>query len=320
MPFALENQKYGFKKEGSRGIAEAAPQKFLAVGAEALLDYKSLLIADDKIRGSKEPFPSTPGLREGSGSLPAVDVEAETIGDLLFGTLGKVTSVQPDAPGAPLVFRHTFKPDSLVRFPSFTFFADRGLGIKRYPLTVVKKLALVGTVDGKAQAAADVLFKTEEAASAFTAVFGSPKPLMFFQTEVKLDGVVNSDVRSWTLSVDNASVAHRTLNQSRDPKDIVSTGRFAIEGGYEIYFETEANRQKFLDNLPQAVDVVLTGDTIQAAFKNKLELSVPKAKYTAYGFGTLEGLLGAAVTFQAEFDPAVGFSLQAILTNAVAGY
>jgi len=27
---------------------------------------------------------------------------------------------------------------------SFTFFVDRGLGIKRYPLTVLKKLSLVG--------------------------------------------------------------------------------------------------------------------------------------------------------------------------------
>ena len=77
---------------------------------------------------------------------------------------------------------------------------------------------------------------------------------------------------------------------------------------------------KFLENLPQAIDIALTGDTIEDAFKNKLELSVPKAKYTAYGFGTLEGLLGAAVTFQAELDPALGYSFQAVLTNAVTGY
>ena len=36
MPYAIENRKYGFKKEATRGIAEAAPQKFLAVGADAL--------------------------------------------------------------------------------------------------------------------------------------------------------------------------------------------------------------------------------------------------------------------------------------------
>lgn len=320
MPFATENQKYGFKKETNRGIAEAAPQKFLAVGSEAALNYTSLLIADDKIRASKEAFPSAAGVREGSGSLPALDLEAETIGDLLLGCLGKVTSAQPDATNSPTVFRHTFKPDNRTQFPSFTFFADRGLGIKRYPLTVIKKLSLTGAVDGKAQAVADVLFKTEEAASAFTAVFGSPKPFMFFQTEIKLDGVSNQDVKSWSLNMDNASFAQRTLNQSRDAKDIVSSGKFAIEGGYEIYFETETNRQKFLDNLPQALNIILTGDIIEDTFKNTLDLSIPKARYTAYAFGALEGLLGAAVAFRAEVDPALGYSLQAVLTNAVSGY
>ncbi|MCX5784591.1 MAG: phage tail tube protein [Elusimicrobia bacterium] len=320
MPFATENQKYGFKKEATRGIAEATPQKFLAVGAEALLDYKSLLIADDKIRGSKEVFPSATGIREGGGTLPAIDLEADTLGDLLLGCLGKVTTTQPDAINSPTVFKHTFKPDNRVQFPSFTYFVDRGLGIKRYPLTVIKKLTMAGSVDGKGQVAADVLFKTEETTSAFSAVFGTPKPLMFFQTEFKLDGVLSQDVKSWTLSIDNASAAHRTLSQSRDPKDIVSSGRFAIEGGYEIYFETEANRQKFLDNLPQAIDLALTGDIIEDAFKSKLELSIPKAKYTAYAFGTLEGLFGSAVAFQAELDPALGYSLQAVLTNGVTGY
>jgi len=320
MPFAIENQKYGFKKEATRGIAEAAPQKFLAVGAAALLDYKSLLIADDKIRGSKEVFPSTSGIREGSGTLPAIDLEADTLGDLLYGCLGKVTTTLPDAINSPTVFQHAFRPDNRVQFPSFTYFVDRGMGIKRYPLTVIKKLTMAGAVDGKGQVSADILFKTEEPASAFSAVFGTPKPLMFYQTEFKLDGVLNQDIKSWTLSIDNASALYRTLSQSRDPKDIISSGRFGIEGGYEIYFETEANRQKFLDNLPQAIDIALTGDIIEDAFKNKLALSIPKAKYIAYAFGTLEGLFGSAVSFQAEVDPALGYSLQATLTNAVTGY
>jgi hypothetical protein len=320
MPFPIDNTKFGFKKETSRGIAEAAPQKFLAVGAAALLDYKSLLIADDKIRGSKETFPGTSGVREGSGTLPAIDLEADTLGDLMYGCLGKVTTTQPDAANSPTVFQHTFKPENLVQFPSFTYFVDRGLGIKRYPLTVIKKLAMTGSVDGKGQVAADVLFKTEASASPFSAVFGTPKPLMFYNTEFKLDGVLNQDVKSWTMSIDNASAVYRTLSQSRDPKDIISSGRFTIEGGYEIYFETEDNRQKFLDNLPQAIDITLTGDVIEDAFKNKLQLTIPKAYYTAYGFGTLDGLFGSAVSFKAEVDPTLNYSLQVTLTNGVSGY
>jgi hypothetical protein len=35
MPFATEQKVFGFKKEVSRGVAEASPAKFLAVGAES---------------------------------------------------------------------------------------------------------------------------------------------------------------------------------------------------------------------------------------------------------------------------------------------
>jgi len=170
-------------------------------------------------------------------------------------------------------------------YASFTFFVDRGVSIKRYPLTVIKKLAFAGAVDGKALVAADLLFKTEEPGSAFTPSLGSPKPLMFFQTDFKLDGVSDLNVKSWNLSIDNGSVAHRTLNQSRDTKDIVSPGRFVIDGGFEIYFETDAQRQKFLDASAAALNIILTGDIIEDAFKNQLEFKVPEIRYSAYPMG-----------------------------------
>jgi len=88
----------------------------------------------------------------------------------------------------------------------------------------------------------------------------------------------------------------------------------------EVFFETEANRQKFLDNLPQAVDIVLTGDIIEDAFKNQLEFKVPEIRYSAYPYGNLEDLLGAKVVFQAQYNAAAGYSMQAVLTNAISGY
>lgn len=320
MPFATEQKIFGFKKEGSRGVAEASPAKFLAVGAESELNYNALLIPDDKIRGIKERFPSAPGMKEGTGTLAAVDVEAQTIGDLLFGCLGSVATVQPDATNSPTVYRHTYSRLNSLLMPSFTFFVDRGLSKKRYPLSIIKKLALSGAVDGKALVNADLLFKTEESSGVFTATYGAPKPLMFFQTDFKIDGVSDLNVKSWSLNIDNGSVAQRTLNQSRDAKDIVSPGRFIIDGGFEIYFETEAQRQKFLDSHSAAFNIVLTGDVIEDTFKNQLEFVIPEARYTAYPFGNLDELLGAAVTFEAQYNIAAGYSLRAILTNAVAAY
>ena len=321
MPFASEQKKFGFKKEASRGVSEAAPAKFLAVAADSELRYSAAVLPNNQIRGIREDYPSAPGIKEGSGALNNIDLEADTVGDLLYGALGKVATSQPDATNDPLVFRHTFLPlNTDIRLPSFTFFLDRALSVKRYPLTVFKKLAFTGAVDAKAQVTADVLFKSEESASTFSPTFGSPKPLMFFQTDVKLDGVSDINVKSWNLSIDNGAAVQRTLNQSRDAKDILAKGTFAIQGGYEIYFETEAQRQKHLDSLPASIEIILTGDVIQGGFKNTLDITIPKAKYKAFPYGAVEGLLGAAVTFDAEFDPTVGYSLQMVLTNSISGY
>src|ERR1700687_2570329 len=260
MPFAIEQKKFGFKKEGVRGVAEVAPAKFLAVAADSELEYLGVRIADNKIRGTKQDYPSAAGIKEGKGTLKAIDVEADTVGDLLFGCLGKVTSAQPDSVNDPLVFQHTFVPLTDVKFPSFTFFVDRALSVKSYSLSVMKKIAFTGAVDGKAEAVCDLLFKTEQNAAAFTPVFNSPKPLMFFQTDVRLDGVSDQNVKSWFLDIDNGSFAQRTLMQSRDAKDILAKGPFMVQGGYDIYFETEAQRQKFLDHVPASLEIILTGD------------------------------------------------------------
>ena len=143
---------------------------------------------------------------------------------------------------------------------------------------------------------------------------------MFFQTDFKIDGVSDMNVKSWSLNIDNGSQAHRTLNQSRDVKDILSPGRFVIDGGFEIYFETEAQRQKFLDANSAALNIILTGDIIEDLFKNQLEFVLPEVRYTAYPFGNIENLLGAAVTYEAQYNMTAGYSLQAVLTNGISVY
>lgn len=318
--FATERKTFGFKKEASRGVSEAAPAKFLAVGADSELHYNTALIPEEKIRGLKERFPSVAGIQSGTGNLNAIDVEASTIGDLIFGALGSVVTSQPDAAGAPTVFQHIFTRLNALQMPSFTYFVDRGLSVKRYPLSVIKKLAFSGSANGKVLVNVDTLFKTEESASAFAPSYGSPKPLLFFQTDFKIEGVSDINVRSWTLSIDNNSEALRTLNQSRDVRDIVSKKPFEIDGGFEIYFETEAQRAKFLAGTSSALNIVLTGDTLQGAQKAKLEFSMQEVKYSAFPFGNVDDMLGAAVTYQAQFDPVLLKSIEVILTNQVSGY
>ena len=78
MPFAIEQKKFGFKKEASRGVPETAPVKSLAVGADSELTYNTALIADDKLRGLKERFPSVAGIKEGPYLQPTLTTHTAT--------------------------------------------------------------------------------------------------------------------------------------------------------------------------------------------------------------------------------------------------
>ena len=317
MVFATEQKSFGFKKEGSRGVAEAAPDKFLAVGADANIDYTQTPIPDEKVRGSKARFPSAPGPKAAAGTIPDIDVEAGTIGDLLLGCLGGVATTQPDAGGAPSVFQHVFTRSDSVQLPSYTMFLARGLHTKKYPLGTFKKLSFAGAVDGKATVSADVVAKKEEDAAGFTPSFGAPKPLMFFKTDFRIDGISDLNVRSWSLDIDNNVEGLRTLSLSQDPRDIIAKGKFIIEGGFEIYFETDAQRQNFLANQAAALEIILTGENIEAGFDNQLKLALPGVRYTAFPLGNLDDLLGAAVTYAVEQDLGLGKDIEATLINAV---
>lgn len=320
MVAVTEQKKFGFKRETSRGVPETAPDKFLAVGADSNFDYTAVQIEDDKVRGIPERFPSAPGIRTGSGSLSAVDVEASSIGDLLLGVLGSVSTSQPDGTGAPSVYEHRFTRTPSGVLPSFTFFQDRGLSAKRYPLTVIKSVEFTGAVDGKVMAAADVVFKTEEAASPFAGNFGVPEPLLFYQTEIRLGGSINVNVRSWKLTIDNQAEGLRTLNQSRDIQDVIAKGKTQVSGGFEIYFEDETERQRFLSGQNISLEIVLTGNIIESLYPGKLILEMPEIRYSAFPFGDLDGILGAAAAFNAEYNLSAQKTIEAVLTNAVAGY
>jgi len=153
---STEAKVFGFKAEASRGTAETTPDKFLAVGPDASLDYSHTPIEDNKVRGTKLRFESIPGVKGVSGSLPDVDVEATTIGPLLKGVLGTVVTTTPDG-GQPTVKQHVVTRSNSPELPYYTCFMDRGLGKKRYNLGTWKKLTFSGPTDGPVRVSADVL-------------------------------------------------------------------------------------------------------------------------------------------------------------------
>jgi hypothetical protein len=318
MVYAIEQKYVALGKETVRGTA-VAPTRYIPVGLDSEMEYKLNLIEDELVRGIFEKFPAKAGTKEGSGRITGMDITSENVGELLLGLLGSVVSAQQ---GGTSAYKHTFNKLNAVEHPSFTFHFERMLSKKQYSMSVIKSITFTKVVDGKLTCDADILFKTEEVGGfALSPIWTDPKPFMFYQCKVKFDGVDNlTDVKDWTLTIDNGSVAQRVLSTSQDVKNILTFAKLLISGTMNIYFADEVQRNKFLANTSVGLDFELTGDLIEGSYYNKLLLSLPEIHYTAFPFGNLDGLLGASVSFNAYYKVASAKSVQVELTNPIVSY
>lgn len=317
-PYASESKYFALGKEATRGTA-VAPTKYIAVDKGSEFDYKLNLIPDDLARGIFEVFPSKAGTKEGAGKISGMDVTANKIGEILYSVMGKeVVALQ----GSKSVL-HTFSKDSTVLLnPSYTIHEQRGIGAKQYNRSVVKSVSLKGTVDGKVTLDADILFQTEDTeAFALTPVWEDPSPFMFFQTQIGFAGAPDTTtVKEWSLMIDNGAVGHRVLNGSQDIADIITIGRQIIQGTFSIYFDDETRRAAFLAATSQAITITITGGVIESGESYSLTITIPHGTYTAFPFGDLDGFLGAAVTFNGEYNVATSSSLTVALLNTDTSY
>ena len=318
MSYAIEQKYFAVGKESERGTAVDAT-RYIPVAKDSEFEYKLNLVEDDLLRGIFERFPAVAGTKEGSGKLSGIDVFSDNIGELLLSCLGQVNTENP----ATGVYLHTFtKNNGTIQNPSYTIHVERGLSQKMYPLSVVKSLALKGAVDGKINADAEILFKTESAETfTLTPTWTDPTPFVFYQTTISFDDNADLEtVKDWTLTIDNGSVVKRVLNNSQDIADILTTGKLTVTGGMTIFFEDENRRTKFLSGTPQKINIKAEGTTISGSYKHYLEFVLPVVKYKAYPFGESDTLLAASVTFDSYYSVASGKSIEIKLQNTISSY
>lgn len=316
--YSLQQKWVGLAKETTRGTA-VAPSKFIPVEMGSEADYKLNLIEDELARGIFEKYPPKEGTKEGTFSLAGIEVQSDNIGEFLNSLLGSVTTT--DVGGTGQAYQHSFKRSSGIIMPSYTLTIHRGINAKQYPLSVVKSIALNQSVDGKLKANITGLFKTEsDYATPPTPSWTDPTPFMFFQNDFKIDGVSNTKVREWSITIDNGSIGLRALNGSQDIFDIISHAKLLVSGSFSVFFEDETQRQKFLSNTSASIEITSTGALIESGYNHQLKIKLPQVHYTAYPFGNIDGLLGASVSFNAYYNQTATNSVEVILINTITGY
>lgn len=316
MSYAIESKRFGLKKEAVRLTAEAAPDTWIAVEPDSEFDYKLNHIADTALRGIKAPYPNFPGTKECSGTvkLPA---RASDIGELFQMLLGNPTTAQQ---GVTTAYKHTFPTLAPLQPPTYTWFVDRGVGIKKYSGVAAKKLSFTGPIDGALNLEAELLGISEADGAIGAPVFAESDVLEFFHTTMKIDGVARTDVKSWNCSIDNTLFTKRTLSQSQDAQDVMAPSKMIAEGGFLVFFESMAERDKFLANTTSSLEFLVEGAVADAPHKFTMDLLFPKVHYTAFPFGETDNLLAAQATFTAVYDTVTAKMLEAYLINLKTAY
>lgn len=314
--YPIEAQRFGIKKEASRGTAETTPAYWFPVLKGTEFNYSLGLLDNDVLKGDPTMLPPVAGKKSGTGKIK-LPLDAQSCGEIFRGLLGSVSSAQQ---GGSAAYKHIITVSSSYQKPPYTFFYDYGIDVKKYALGIIKKVSLSGAVDGVGALEADVLFKNEASGSIGSPTFPTQRYLAFNQMDFKVAGTSNTDIKDWNIEIDNGATPLWTLNQSQDVIDIVTGGKMDIKGGFTIYFSTEAERTKFLANTAVALRMIATGPLIAATYYYTVDVNIYEAHYTAFPFGDDAGLLAAKVNFTGYYSAADSKAIQIDVTNAVTAY
>lgn len=313
-----ESRVMGLKKEAVRGTAEAAPDRWRAIMVDTELEYTLALIEDEARRGISARFPKAPGVKAGTGAIK-FPVRASEIGEFVHMATGAPVSTLVST---ALAYQHVFTvPQSSIQPPSYTLWLNRGVVSKRYSLGNISELTFSGDQEGLAQMEASVMFKSEDTDSTDTPSFANEsEEFTSYQASLKIDGVANVQVKSYSFKLENGLFPQRTLSLSQDIKDLLAVGPFKVSGSFDIYLEDMTQRDKFLAATQSSLELLIEGDIIEDAAKFTLKILCPKIKYTAFPFGDMDGLLGASVEFEAEYDLATSKLADFTVINKVVSY
>lgn len=317
----VEQKVFQIKKETVRGTAEANATSARSIpvlpGSEINLDPG--LLENAKIFGDANERDAVGGIRAWSGTLE-LEPGADKLGELMLSLFGGVVTDQPDAGGAPTVFRHRFVSDADAQHPMYTLFVDRQIHQKKYAGMSVPQMTFTFPVDGRIAATADILALSEAAGAVLTPDFSSDlEDLLFSDVQIDIVGVKSTQVRQASVQVNHNSIQKHVLCNVRDAVDIVA-GMQQVTGTFTLYFEDQTERDKFVASTVSDIFISAQGQTLEGAEVATLFLDMPRIKYSAGAWSEQDGIIVQDFSFVANKDAALGSAIQATLINLVTAY
>lgn len=322
--YSKEEMQIGIGKEAvARGTEAAALAITIPADRGSDMDYHPVFVEDEKTRGIKDRFKPTVVMKEGVGAISGMPVEPLNIGYFLRSLMGSVSSSLVGT----TAYEHTITRLAGVQMPSYTFVIDRGISKKAYTLGVVKSMTLNSAFNDKLMADFEILFQSEAVSVLAMPSLTEPAPFIYPNLQIYLadvgaskPGSADSEIREFSLTIDNQSIIKRTYNNSLNIKDIVTPEKILISGTFVRYFDTEDERNDFVAGTARAMWVDITGSLIETTYYNALNIELPQIFYKAFPFGDVEGMFAAAVAFDAYYYVTGAKSISMLLRNTDTAY
>lgn len=220
------------------------------------------------------------------------------------------------------VYQHVFTPAAAAEHPLYTLFGERGSLYKKYAGTGVGQLTISVPPDNRLAVTADLLAKSEAAGEDLTPDYSSDlASLIFSDVSVTVAGAGSNDVRQASIQMNGNAVPKRTFQTtpSRDARDIVH-GKFVVTATFQLYFEDETERAKFVAGTASSFAITATGQTLKAALKASLALDLPRTFYRAGPYGEVDGVIVQDFAVDCAKDTSAGYTAKATLVNREASY
>ena len=214
----------------------------------------------------------------------------------LFGTVSSAQAQGTFAYKHIFSFRQDAEVDSL-----WASLAQVGTSTKNYVGLFPSKLSVKFGKDENVQCEVAMIGQNEATGTYNSGTYGTLQPFTSFANmSVKLDGTENVDIFNFELNVDTGAKAHLnigTLNSIR----IITQGKVAVDGSFEIYFADETERTKFLNKISTRIDLALLGPAINGTCRNEVNFRLPAVEYSAVPFEDKDGVAGATIAFNAKY-------------------
>ena len=301
-------------KEPSFG-QEATSYRYIDLASEDLKTEHEWILPE--LAGYRWKRLAMKGTMRVGGSVDAY-AQFDSLGLFLLGALGSVSTSQPDAVGAPSVYRHEFTPAEGL--PSYTLRVASEVTGRQFLGCVCSSLELSVAPGELLGVSVEWVGQREEAFSPEEPAWDESPYISFADLASAEVGGSPVNLEALTLTIEN-DLADDAFELGSAYLPEIPVQALSITGSFDLKFKDRTHLDRFLSGEETSLYLRFEGPEIEGGLRYSFELDLPRIIYKTAGANvSARDRLVESVEFEALFDPVGGRIMKAVLQNKEAGY